>query len=352
MPPCQSPSPLNASLPRRTVLIGGATLGLAACNRGMAITVSRTPRLKMKRLNEAGAALAHKALPGILGASLMNLESGQLWSLNGERRFPMQSVFKVALAAAAFSEVDAGRLALSEMAAITDLQLSPPWSPIADTWPSRTTYSMGELLEAAVVDSDNTAADILMKRIGGPGVVTAWLQGKNVQEIRVDRYERELQPAVYGLAPFRPAWKGEAAFAAARATVPPQTRWQAMAAYMADPRDTATPRGMAAFLAALDAGELISDVSARRLIGLMSRSPRSADRLKAGLPKDAVLAHKPGTSGTDQGLTPVFNDVGIFTLADGRRYAATAFLTGATAGETANAALLADLGRVVIEAVD
>src|SRR5438309_619141 len=80
-------------------------------------------------------------------------------------------------------------------------------------------YTVDELLFAAVSNSDNTAADMLMRRIGGPGVVTAWLVAQRVFEVRVDRYERELQPEMFGMASFRPAWKGPG-FAAAMATVP------------------------------------------------------------------------------------------------------------------------------------
>jgi beta-lactamase class A len=324
---------------------------LAACNRGLSVTASRTPPLDVEKLNRDVAVLAERARPGVLGAALINLESGQNWSWAGDRRFPMQSIFKAVLAAAALSEVDAKRLSLAEVVTLTDKQLSPPYSPIADAWPARNAYTIEELLNAAVTESDNTAADVLMKRIGGPGAVTGWLQAKRVEEIRIDRYERELQPDVYGMASFRPAWKGSAAFGAARATVAPESRARAMDAYMADPRDTATPRGMATFLSMLDAGELISATSTRRLLILMATLPGAADRLKAGLPQSARWAHKPGTSGTDQGLTPAFNDVGIFTLADHRSYAAAAFLTGSTADDKARAALLADLGKAFVAAV-
>jgi beta-lactamase class A len=305
----------------------------------------------MKRLDKAVAALAARAAPGVLGFGLMNLESGEFWVRLGDRTFPMQSIFKLPLAAAVLSEVDAGRLTLTETLTLTDQTLSPPWSPIADAWPGRAAYTALELLTAAVSNSDNTAADVLMKRIGGPGAVSGWLQAKKIEEIRVDRYERELQPNVYGMVSFRASWKGEAAFNAAMATVAPAKRHAAMLAYMADPRDSATPRGMLGFLRKLDEGELISPASTRRLLTLMLDSPRGADRIKAGLPKEASFAHKVGTSGADQGLNAAYNDVGIFTLKDRRSYAIAAFLTGSTAPEADRAALFADLGRLAVRSV-
>jgi beta-lactamase class A len=169
-------------------------------------------------------------------------------------------------------------------------------------------------------------------------------------DVRVDRYERELQPEAHGVASFRPDWRGGVFWRKAQ-TVAPQTRRAAMARYLADPRDTATPNGMLNFLSKLDAGELISKPSARRLIRMMAEGPRGAERLKAGFPAKAAFAHKIGSSGDDLGLTLAYNDVGILTLADRRSYAVVALLSGTTAPEADQAALFADLGRLVAHSV-
>ena len=305
----------------------------------------------MQRLEKEVGALAARAQPGVLGFALMNLESGEFWDRLGDRRFPMMSVFKLALGCAALSEVDAGRLSLTETLTLTGEDLSPPLSPIADAWPGRAAYTIDELFNAALSNSDNTAADVLMRRIGGPGAVTGWLEAKKIDEVRVDRYERELGCDALGMASFRAAWKGYAAFSAAVATVPPARRHAAMLAYMADPRDTATPRGMLGLLRKLDEGELISAASTRKLLTTLQQTPRGADRIKAGLPNGATFAHKPGTSNTDQGLTAAFNDVGIFTLPDRRSYAVAAFLSGSTASDNERAALFADLGRAAVRSI-
>lgn len=350
MRPFRTPGAPDATLHRRQMLAGGLALTVGACSKPMPLTVSHTPRLDTKRLAEEVPALAQRARPGVLGFGLMNLESGERWALEGDRRFPMQSVFKAPLAAAVLAEVDAGRVRLDEAVKIEDVDLSPRWSPIADAWPGRADYTVQELLVAAVEQSDNTAADVLMKRIGGPGAVTAWLQAKRVPDLRVDRYERELQPEAHGVASFRPEWRGPVFWAKAQ-TVAPALRRAAMARYLADPRDTATPNGMLEFLAKLDAGELLSLPSSRRLIRMMTEGPRGAERLKAGLPAKWLFAHKVGSSGDDLGLTLAYNDVGILTLPDKRSYAVAAFLSGATAREADQAALFADLGRLVAKSV-
>jgi beta-lactamase class A len=332
-------------------MIGAAGALLAACHRNEALTVSRTPRLHMRRLDREIGAIAARAAPGALGFGLMNLESGQFWVRLDARPFPMMSVAKLPIACAVLAEMEARRLTLADPLTLTDVELSPPPSPIADAWPGRTAYSAGELLTAAVVDADNTAADLLMKRIGGPGAVEAWLQGKKVDEVRVDRYAREVLPALFGMASFRAAWKGAAAFQAAVTGVPPDRRRAATLTFLADPRDTATPRGMLGFLRRLHDGELLSDASVQRLTALMTQVPRAGDGLKAGLPAGAAFAHMPGASATDQGLTAADNDAGIFTLPDRRSYAIAAFLSGSTAPERDRAGLFADLARAAVRAV-
>ncbi|MET0274876.1 MAG: class A beta-lactamase [Phenylobacterium sp.] len=333
------------------MLAGGLALGVAGCGKPKTMTVSNTPQLKTERFAEGVGALAARASPGVLGVGLMNLESGEQWTSHGERRFPMQSVFKMLLGAAALAEVDAGRLSLDERFELTEQMISPPHSPIAAAWPARRNYTARELLVAAVSDSDNTATDVLMKRIGGPGAVTAWLESKRLMGLRVDRYERELQPEAHAMPSFRPAWRTSAAFAAARDAVPATKRLAAMRAYLADPRDTATPNSMLEFLQMLDSTELISASSTRLLLQIMSGTPRGTDRLLAGFPKGAAFAHKPGTSGSDFGLSLAFNDVGIFTLADKRSYSAVAFLSGDRLAADAQAKLFADLGALMVRSV-
>ncbi len=340
-----------ATLPRRAVLTGGLTLGLVGCEQAMPLTASSTPRLDQEGLNAGFAKIAARAAPGLLGAALMNLESGEHWALNPAKRFPMQSTFKAPLGAAVLAEADAGSLSLDERLTLEEADLSPPWSPIGQAWPARRDYTLSELLVATVANSDNTAADVLMKRIGGPGVVTAWLEGKRLSEIRIDRYERDLQTEAYGMASFRPAWKDEAAYRAARETIPEALRRQAMAAYLADPRDTATPRSMLDFLSKLDHGELLSSAATRRLLEIMQMSPPERDRLKAGFPKGVRFAHKTGTSGRHLGLSTATNDVGIFTLPDRRSYAAIVFLTASTAPAQAQQALFSEIGELFVRSV-
>jgi beta-lactamase class A len=327
-------------------------LGLAACEPAMPTTGATTPPLDAALLDKEIATIAERAQPAMLEVAVQNLDGGEMWAWNGDRAFPLQSVFKAPLGAAVLAQVDAGKLSLDEVVTLAEKDISPPFSPIADAWPETATYTVRELLVRAVGASDNTAADVLMRRIGGPGAVTAWLRSKRVMEIRVDRYERELQPEIHGMASFRIAWKGGPAFEAARDSLPEDIRRLATARYLADPRDTATASGALTFLRMLALGELLSPRSTALLLRIMTDSPTGARRLKAGLPPGARLAHKTGTSGTDLGVTPAVNDIGIVTLKDGRRYAVVVFMTGSRQDAAARDKTFADIMRVIVKAAD
>ena len=310
------------------------------------------PLFDPAKLTAQFQAVADRAPTGTLGVAVEDLTTGQVMSFNGERRFPVEGVAKAPLGAAVLAEVDAGRLKLDQTVTLEGEDLSPPYSPIADAWPGRKDYTIGELLERAVGDGDNTAADLLMREVGGPGAVTAWLQGRKVEHLDIDRYARQLQPDSLGLASFRADWKGEAAYRAALNTVPAQTRRRATLAYLADPKDTATPLGAVRFLEALNQNELLTPASTRRLIGLMLHSPAAPDRLRAALPKEARLAHMSGAARTDLGFSPVVNDIGVYRLKDGRKIAVAVFLSGSSLNPAEQGRLIADVGRIVIKAAE
>lgn len=337
---------------RLAAVLALAAVTLAGCdNTPLMRQMSETPKLAGQDLDKQVAIIADRARPGVLGVGLMNLESGEVWVFNGDRRFPMQSVFKAMLGAVVLGEVDAGRLSLADTVTITENDVSVPLSPIADAWPGRTDYTVRELLVAAVGVSDNTAADVLMKKIGGPGVLTSWIADHHIEDVRIDRYERELQPEIAGLESFRIAWKGRDAFSREIAAVPVTHRAAVLSAYMKDPRDTATPRGMLAFLRQLQAGELLSPASTKLLLQIMTETKTGPNRIKAGLPEGATLAHKTGTARTDLGLNPAVNDVGIITLADGRHYALAVFLSGAKLDDAGREAIIADVARAAVKGV-
>jgi beta-lactamase class A len=280
----------------------------------------------------------------VLGAS-------QQWFLNGDAPLPMQSVFKAPLVAAALERADRGGWTLDSVLALRRADLSVPYSAINDSFPQRTGWTWSELLELAAGRSDNTAADMVLTRLGGPAALTDWLRAKGIRGIRVDRYEHDQQVEIAGLGAFRPEWSSGDSLAAARRSVRPDVQRRARDAYLRGRLDTMTRRGAIAFLLALAEGRLDSPRSTAQLLAIMTASPTGPQRLRAALTAGATLAHKTGTGPTLLGVCTAVNDIGIITLPDGTRVAIAVLYSGSTAPEAAREAVLADVGRAVLGAI-
>jgi beta-lactamase class A len=264
---------------------------------------------------------------GTVGVSVLHIESGRGASVRGAERFPMASVFKLPVAFELLRRVDRGVVRLDQKIAVSVSDLRPGHSAIAERAPSGgITLSIGELLEAMVVDGDNTAADLLLSLAGGPEVVTAQLDEAGLGDIRVDRSEAELAFDTFGAkAPPRAQWTRqtlEAAFAA----VPREKRREAFDRFLADPRDTATPDALVLLLRDAQEGRRLSPGSRTRLLELMAKARTGPARIRGLLPPGTAVAHRTGTGGDLGGRNVCTNDVGIVTLPGNRGHLAIAVL--------------------------
>ncbi len=267
---------------------------------------------------------------------------------NGDQRFSLQSVMKLLVGAAVMDAVDHRGWKLEEPVLVRRSDLSLSMQPIAKLVTEqgyRTT--VGDLARRAIVDSDSAAVDILLARLGGPAQVQAFLNRAGIQGVRIDRDERHLQTEVAGLQ-WQPEFVDPAVLEKAMRRVPDSAKDAAYRRYQHDPRDTATPAGMASFLTALSKGKLLSPASTTHLLNVMTATVTGPDRLKAGVTGGWSLAHKTGTSSTWKGVTAATNDVGVLTAPNGGRIAIVVFLGDSREPPAKRAALMAAAARLAI----
>ena len=320
--------------------------GLAAC-REPPLAGQDTPTFDREALSHALTALAERARPGDLGVAVQDLTTAQRAEVAGDQLFPLAGIWTAALGAAVLAEVESKALSLRETITIEDVDLSPPPSAVADAWPGRQRWTVEELLKLAVASGDNTAADVLMKRIGGPGAVTAWLDLRKVEGLRVDRYARQLLPEQTGAASFRADWRGEAWRKRVLVT-PEATRRAALANYLTDPQDSTTPMAALRFLEALNQSELTGPEGRRRMLRMMEAA--AGDRLRPALPTGARLAAVISTTPYDLGQAAADNVLAMIRLKSGRRLALAIFLKASPLEEADRDALMLDIVRTVLEA--
>lgn len=245
---------------------------------------------------------------GRLGVAALDAEGQTLAAWRAEERFALCSTFKLLLAAAVLARVDEGRELLSRRVTYAAANLVS-YSPVTEKRVGEG-MTVGELCEATVTLSDNTAANLLLSTIGGPQGLTAFARRIGDQVTRLDRWETALNSAIPG-----------------------------------DERDTTSPLAMATDIRALVNGDVLKPASRTQLRDWLFATRTGDARLRAGLPGWKV-GDKTGT-----GDRNTVNDVG-FALAPGAAADAPAislavYLTQSRLDVDASSAVIAEVAALV-----
>jgi beta-lactamase class A len=248
---------------------------------------------------------------GRMGVAVLDTLTGAQVGHRADERFPMCSTFKLLAAAAVLARVDVGRERLDRRIRFeaSDIVVN---SPVTKGRLGGDGMSLAELCEAAMTVSDNTAGNLLLASLGGPGGLTAYARSLGDTLTRLDRIEPVLNEAVPG-----------------------------------DPRDTTTPAAMLSNLRTLALGTVLSTASKELLTAWLIGNKTGDTRLRAGLPKDWRVGDKTGSG--ERGTT---NDVGLVWPPQHPPVIISIYLTGTPATSEQRNATLANVGRAVVSALD
>ena len=169
--------------------------------------------------------------------------------------------------------------------------------------------TVAELCAAALDYTDNTAANLLMKVLGGPSAVTAFARSIGDETFRLDRWETELNSAVPG-----------------------------------DPRDTSTPAAMMKSLRRLALGDALGAPQRDQLVAWMRANTTGSTRIRAGVPAGWVVGDKTGTG--DFGTT---NDVAVAWPPSRPPIVIAIYFTQRTSDAEPRSDVLASAARIVAE---
>jgi beta-lactamase class A len=270
----------------------------------------------LERLEAQIASLA-KVSRGTVGVAIVHLETGRSVYLNRTESFPMASTYKVPIAAQLLSRVDRGEVRLDSMVTLRPGDLHPGSGTLTELFNQPgVALSVRNLLELTLRISDNSATDLVLRTAGGAPAVNARLQALGVRGISVDRPTIRLIADYIGIADLPSDTVPPDQFRALARAVPDSMPLIAARAAEGDPRDAATPEGMALLLEKIWRGQAMSQGSTELLIDIMRRCMTGADRLKGMLPPGTTVAHKTGTLGAGGGVRGVGtqNDVGVIEL--------------------------------------
>jgi beta-lactamase class A len=281
----------------------------------------------------------------------LHLSSGRTASLHGDERFPLASVCKLPIAAHILAMVDEGRLSLDEELTIPRYDVWPGVSVVAERWPKQHRFRLDDLLEWMVAKSDNTAVQTLFRIGGGQSAIAARLRRWQVNGIRLDRSERQCALDAAGVqnAPPVSRWTPTMSDQLA-AAIPPAERLASMRAFLADPRDSATPAATVQLLKKVFDGELLSSKLTARLVEILKATTTGSARIKGLLPAGTVVAHKTGTTGTVMDFNGSTNDAGVILLPGGAGHLAIAvYVKGSTRNTAARELVIAKIAKAAFD---
>lgn len=288
---------------RRILGAAVATAAMAAAGRSTAKAIDGSTSAFLDQL-----ANIEKTTGGRLGVTVLDSDTGNTIGHRQDERFPMCSTFKVLLAAAVLQQVDQGTLSLQRQIPIRESDLLG-YAPVSRQHVGSEGLSVSDLAAAAVMWSDNAAANLLYPLIGGPAGLTRFLRAHDDMVTRTDRME----PALNQFADN-------------------------------DPRDTTTPAAMAGTLQSILLGHVLSPASGQLLTSWMLDCKTSDTRLRAGLPVDWKIGDKTGSDGRDTS-----NDIGIlWPPAKRAPLLVSVYLQGARVDSDARDAAIAAVARAIV----
>ncbi len=249
---------------RRTLLLAAAALPLLAITRaahGAPAAGLADAEAQLKALEaESG---------GRLGVAALDTGSGACLAHRADERFPFCSSFKMMLAAAVLARSTREPGLLERRIRFTKADMVPH-APVTEQHLDDG-MTVLELCDATVRYSDNPAANLLMKVLGGPKAVTAYARSIGDKVFRLDRWETALNSAIPG-----------------------------------DKRDTTSPAAMMRSLQSLALGKALPEAKREVLVDWLKRNTTGDTRIRAGVPAGWIVGDKTGT-----GAHGTTTDIGI-----------------------------------------
>lgn len=250
-----------------------------------------------------------------VGIAAKNFSTGEVIILNGEKCYPMQSVYKFPLALVVLDMVDKGDFSLEQMITISkDELLTDTWSPLREKYGQNdVSVSLAEILEYTVSYSDNNGCDILFRLIGGTKVAHEYFKVLGIENLNIVATEAEMH-----------------------------ADWDVQF------QNCSTPATMLAVLEKYYSGELLSIASYDFLWKIMSAKKFGLKRIQGELPEDVIVAHKTGTSGTNEaGIAAATNDAGVIVSSGGEAIGIVVYVSNSTEQIEVREKIIATVSRMI-----
>lgn len=252
----------------------------------------------------------------LVGVSVLGIEDNESLSINNDKHFSMQSVYKFHIALTALHEVDTGNLSLEDSIMLKESDLLPnTWSPLRETYlAGKKEITLAELINYTVALSDNNGSDILLRLIGGTEKVNEYIHGLGIIDVQITTDEENMHK------------ESDLQF----------ENWT-------------TPEAATELLTLFYDGKVLSKQSTDFLWKVMVGTETGGGRIKGKLPSGTLVAHKTGTSAPpdESGVTVAINDIGIVTLPNNNHFVMSVFVANSKESYETNEKIIADITKFV-----
>ncbi len=248
-----------------------------------------------------------------IGFYAFDTGSNKKFSYRSTERFPFCSTFKTIAVSAMLQKSTTDSHLMQQRIFYKETELEKEWSPVTAKKENLAAgMTLYELCAATSMQSDNTAANLVVKALGGPAVVTEFARSLGDNYFRLDRYEPELNTAEPG-----------------------------------DKRDTTTPAAMAKTLHKLVLGDALAPSEREQLQQWMKNNTTGATSIRAGIPADWVVGDRTGA-----GLYGTTNAMAVLWPPSGAPRIVVIFFTQSMKDAPRRRDILAEVTRIIMKAFD
>jgi beta-lactamase class A len=283
---------------------------------------------------------------GVVGVAAKHLESGRSLEVGADDRFPMASTFKLPVLVEVMAQVKEGKFRLDDEVGIqkTDQHLGS--GMLSSLTAPGIKLSVRNLANLMMMISDNSAADLLLAKVGA-GNVNRRLRQFGIEGISVDRSCQQLIMDWMGVDYQKYGGLTLEQIEAEARKMPeqsPEVRRESRRKFIRDPRDQATPAAMNRLLEKIQRREILDADSCDLILSIMLQCQTGEGRIKGELPPRTPIAHKTGT------IAGTFNDAGVITLPDNLGHVALAVFTKDFEAEAEDVErIIAGIARLVFD---
>ncbi|HNE50395.1 MAG TPA: class A beta-lactamase [Chitinophagales bacterium] len=244
------------------------------------------------------------------------IEDSSVVQYYGDELCPMQSTFKFPIALAILNRIDKKEFTLNYKIHITPKDLIGYDNSLArDSFQNgNINVTFNNLIRYMTIYSDNISCDALLHHLGNPKVVSKFIRKFGIEDFDIKYNEKKMGKQ----------WRNQY-------------------------KNISSANAMTELLVQFYLQKILSPANTEYLYQVMTETQTGKDRIVKLLPSGTVVAHKTGTSNTQNGIRAAVNDCGIITLPNGKHLALTIFIKDSKAAIATAEATIAQIAKLIFD---